>query len=253
MKTFILNCDVVTQKANEISNLSSSMRELSSKVKGYNTDNEENFNFEEAKTVIFANIRAAAKKIENTAKLMNNVVSTHEALQQSLSQNDFTDPNKNLDSDAPQVVANKPSAPSTSGSQSSSGYSTPTTIKTSPKVNYQGYEYSIEEDEESLNKKYKIVIDTEGYLRRAGRYVVSCNESMGKVGDEIDVVNENNQTIKCIIGKTFSDETKQKNRIIFAVDSNKFTDKKEIAMNIIKATNLGNYKNNKGKEGVDNE
>ena len=51
----------------------------------------------------------------------------------------------------------------------------------------------------------------------------------------------------------FSDETNQKNRIIFAVDSNKFTDKKEIAMNIIKATNLGNYKNNKGKEGVDNE
>lgn len=42
--------------------------------------------------------------------------------------------------------------------------------------------------------------DSNGYAKLGDNYVISCNESIGKVGDQITLTSNNGETINCVVG-----------------------------------------------------
>ncbi len=44
--------------------------------------------------------------------------------------------------------------------------------------------------------------DEKGYAKLGDNYVVSCNENIGKVGDEIIITSSNGESVNCVVGNT---------------------------------------------------
>lgn len=84
MAVFMLDCDAVSEAGSSLSSLVSKISEISSSVNGYDTSCEDGFDFASAKSSIAANIEACSSKVQNTAQLIENVVSSHTSLQSSL-------------------------------------------------------------------------------------------------------------------------------------------------------------------------
>lgn len=81
---FILDCDPVSQVGSSLSGVASSISQISSSVHSYDTSCEDGFDFASAASAIASNIEATSVKVENTAKVIEKVVSTHTALQNRL-------------------------------------------------------------------------------------------------------------------------------------------------------------------------
>ena len=81
---FILDCDPVSQVGSSLSGVASSISQISSSVHSYDTSCEDGFDFATAASSIASNIEASSIKVENTAKVIEKVVSTHTALQNKL-------------------------------------------------------------------------------------------------------------------------------------------------------------------------
>lgn len=84
MATFEIETGDVSSVASSMTSIASELSSLASTVSGYDTACDE-FNFSGPKATIAANIQACATKVTNTGSLMNEVVSAHTALQNSLS------------------------------------------------------------------------------------------------------------------------------------------------------------------------
>ena len=84
MATFLLETDTVSSAASTLSSLASQITSLASSVNGYDTSNEDGFDFASAKSVIAGNIEACSTKVSNTSAVLNSVVSSHTSLQGSL-------------------------------------------------------------------------------------------------------------------------------------------------------------------------
>jgi hypothetical protein len=46
--------------------------------------------------------------------------------------------------------------------------------------------------------------DNQGCAKLGDNYVVSCNESVGKVGDELVITSSNGESVKCVVGNTIN-------------------------------------------------
>ena len=87
MAVFMLETDSVTSAATSIDSLATQVNELASSVSGYDTscdDGDLSSAFSSAKSVISGNLDACSIKIKNTSAVLNSVVSSHTALQNSL-------------------------------------------------------------------------------------------------------------------------------------------------------------------------
>ena len=84
MAKFLLETDKVTEAANSINKLESDATEVSSAISGWDTSNEDGFDFDGAKSIISSNVDAIASKIKNTASALNIVVESHTDLQNTL-------------------------------------------------------------------------------------------------------------------------------------------------------------------------
>ena len=90
MSVFMLECESVSEVGSSLSSLVSKISEISSSVNGYDTSCEDGFDFASAKSSIAANIEACASKVQNTAQLLENVVSSHSSLQASIASGNFS-------------------------------------------------------------------------------------------------------------------------------------------------------------------
>ncbi len=122
MSIFILECEAVTEVGSSLSSLVSQISDISSSVSGYDTSCEDGFDFSSAKSAIASNIEACSNKVRNTAQLLENVVSSHTALQGSLKfgENDGTNSS---------VVPNSGGSSASSG-KADSEHSTPRSNRT---------------------------------------------------------------------------------------------------------------------------
>lgn len=83
MAIFMLDCDSVTSSASSINSLVTQFSQLADSVNGYDTSCEDGFDFAGGKVAIAANIDACTTKVQNTVKLVEGVVTSHTALQNS--------------------------------------------------------------------------------------------------------------------------------------------------------------------------
>lgn len=84
MTKFMLDCDSVTSIGSSISTLGSEISQVSSNVSGYDTSNSEGFDFTSAKNSIVNNLEACTTKVQNTAKILERLVSNHTDTQNRL-------------------------------------------------------------------------------------------------------------------------------------------------------------------------
>ena len=270
MSVFILETDAVSSAADGLSSIASKLEGISDTINGYDTSQSggDNFDFEGAKAVIAANVKAASVKVKNTQTLMTSVVDSHTQLQASLK---YGETGKEADKDkagTQQRNTNDYSGPSgsspgysgsPSGSHSGSHSSyVPITPKTKDKdkkkdkdeekksslvgivpvskdkyvtddskkkeiakalsgVGLVAINKSLTDTEQKeLNDMYDIKYTKEGLAKVGDRYVISCDESYGEVGDMVDLKQKDGSYVKCIIGgKTNTTIAENKNNIRF--------------------------------------
>ncbi len=100
-----------------------------------------------------------------------------------------------------------------------------------------GYAYAISDkmsaDSSKLIKE-KVTYDSDGYAKIGDRYVVSCDSSVGKVGDVLRFTNEDGTVTEFVVGVN-TESSKYKNRINFLVDKNSSSNlhANEISKNIL--------------------
>ncbi len=273
MATFILDCEAVTSLANSISSLSSQTENLASSIAGYDTSNEDGFDFETAKGVLQKNMEATTKKIENTVKLMNSVVESHTKLQQSLGSGEIPGKEANNQSQSStNTGGNTRASRNYSGGSGSSGYNrsgssagghyggrssasvssakllnnavTNKKIDDDSIINYTNYKKVLSsEEQKELKDKYQLTTE-DGYLMIDDCYVIACNDEIGKVGDIVEITQKDGTKIECIVGKELEIKQSEKtdNKISFLISGSE--SKKELIdsnLNDIKIKNLGTY------------
>lgn len=84
MSIFMLDTDPVSQAASSIQSIATQVSNVSSSVNAYDTSCEDGFDFAGAKKTLVQNIDNCYDKMNNTAKILNQVVNEHTDLQNSL-------------------------------------------------------------------------------------------------------------------------------------------------------------------------
>ena len=74
MTVFMLNTDSVTGSADSLNTIANNVKETKNSVSGYDTSNEDGFDFATAKTSIANNLDACATKVSNTMNVLKSVV-----------------------------------------------------------------------------------------------------------------------------------------------------------------------------------
>ena len=276
MSVFMLETDAVTSAASTLESLANQVSTLSSSVAGYDTACEDGFNFAGAKNVIAQNIEACRVKIANTVALMNNVVNSHTQLQNSLK---FTDPTTTATTPTPgssstgggSSYSGGGSSYSGGGSSYSGGGSSysgggggtiatalpaitttttegPSEVKT--ELNTVGYAYpdaaNLADESKKLFTSSDFGYAENGYGMIGERYVISCDPSVGKVGDVIRFTKSNGEVVECVVGvNTVS--TKYKNSINFMINKDAASTfqvapvSENLVKDLKKVQNFGNY------------
>ena len=214
MSVFMLDCDPVISGANTINSLANQISSVVDSISGYDTSCEDGFDFSSVKAQMIANVEACVTKFKNTSIYADNVVSAHTSLQKSLTLAK-TETNKTASS-------GYSSSSSSSGGYSGSYYSggsasaisggvaagIASTISGLDETNTESEDKEKDENaitdkieevnhvginldklDDSLKNDYinKVTYNGNGYAMIDDHYVVLCNESIGKVGDEIIV------------------------------------------------------------------
>ena len=246
MSVFMLETEAASSAASSISSLSSEMANISSTVSGYDTSCEDGFNFAGAKGVIAGNLEACSVKIQNTAKVIETVVSSHTQLQNSMTFQDPTtasDTGTNTDSNGTSTSGTDSGGTTYSGSSNyggsyyggyddGGGYAEPEPTATEEpyidktgevktKIDSVGYAYA---DEKNLSEESKKLLldsqfayDQNGYAMIGNRYVISCDTSVANVGDVIRFTQKEGNPVECVVGVTTVSE-KYKNTVNFLVN-----------------------------------
>ena len=279
MSVFMLDCDPVISGANTINSLANQISSVVDSISGYDTSCEDGFDFSSVKAQMIANVEACVTKFKNTSIYADNVVSAHTSLQKSLTLSK-TETNKPASS-------GYSSSSSPSGGYSGSYYSggsasvisggvaagiasaisgldeTNTESEDKEKdenaitdkieeVNHVGI--NLDKLDDSLKNDYinKVTYNGNGYAMIDDHYVVLCNESIGKVGDEIIFKNNNGEEVKCIVGISFEKPTTDnaKSNVSFVVNENWNTENENninIDMTKYTVTNNGQFNLNANK------
>ena len=122
MAIFMLDCDSVTATNSSITSLITQFSQLADSVNGYDTSCEDGFDFAGGKAAIASNIEACTTKVQNTAKLVENVVTAHTTLQNTftLDQNGSANTETTQDREASSTTTTEGGTTS-GGSYASSG------------------------------------------------------------------------------------------------------------------------------------
>lgn len=264
---FKLDTDVVINVTDAISSLATKMADLSSNVLGYDTTCDDEFDFSESASMIAKNLNACSTKISNTANVLNNVISSHTDLQNSLkfnytgteesvndssnesngntSYSDFNNSNSYSGESSGNYSGVYSYVSSSEHSRSSNGIKTNlasvtsvvsltsntseisnknnnnesilNALNTEAGVGYTCLDNSKIDDDTKKIIEDKDKISNDGiYSMYDGKYLISCDSSIGKIGDIIQFTKKDGTIIKCVVAKNSSND-----KINFILNKNK--------------------------------
>lgn len=233
MALFMLDTDTVSSAKSSMDSIASQINSIASSVSGYDTSCED-FDFGSAKSVIASNIEAFGIKVQNTGTVMDNVVSSHTALQGSLkfgaaantstenTGTDTTNTTNTTDTTSTTYSGSYTSGTYNGGSAYTGGgyYQAPAIVTTEPVTDTEDASHEIVEkvtkishekiDTSSLTGDAKKIFDevkyTEaGYAVYGGMLVIAASSAFGKVGDILEFSLKDGTKLRCIIGNTLAD------------------------------------------------
>lgn len=229
MAVFMLDCDSVTSTGSSINSLSSQVTAIADSVNGYDTSNEDGFDFASAKSAIASNIEACATKVTNSAALVEAVVTSHTQLQSSLT--GTGDNGKQDGGDNNNGGTDTGGGTYTGGGSYSGGgggsYIAPVMPTTAPEDEDKPTDVTdkVKEvdtttvDLENMTEEEKNLIlqnmeyDSLGYAKIDNRYVISCDKSFAEVGDVITITRADGTHVDCVVGSV--SDTKGKDNLSF--------------------------------------
>lgn len=91
MSKFVLDTSSVEGVANSISELYSSSKEIADSINGYDTSNDDDFDFKSAKESIYTNVSAASAIIEETSDYITLAIESHSSLQDAGGSDSWSD------------------------------------------------------------------------------------------------------------------------------------------------------------------
>lgn len=143
--------------------------------------------------------------------------------------------------------------PKESSDEKENNPSTPTEDTDDKTENTSSYiedvSYAAPKQEQLSDESKRIINDVatvsdDGYSKVDDKYVVACDPSIGKVGDNIKITTESGETVDCIVGVN-TNTNSNKNKMYFIVDENKSSVKPlDVSKKInssSKIENLGSY------------
>ena len=271
MSVFMIETGNVDSASSAVGKIATQISDLSSSVSGYDTSCEDGFDFASAKNVIASNLEACVIKVQNTASILNTVSQTHTQLQNSLKyKEDKTDSNSGKKSSGGGSSSGggySGGGGSYSGGGGGGGYSgggagtaaaagagagaalrktddSVTAKKKEPEEienNFKevGYVYidkeKVDENSKKIFEHEDFKYDENGYAKIGDRYVVTVDESVGKVGDVLKFTQEDGTEIEVVVGLTTTGE-KYKDKINFVISPDKELndEMKKVSENILK-------------------
>ncbi len=270
MAVFLLDTDTVSSVQSTFSTLASKISNLSGTVNGYDTSCTD-FDFSSAKSVIAANLEACSIKISNTATIINDVVVSHMSLQNDLrfgaaqeransgsgsvydSAGGFSSSGTYSASSGGGGASYASAAPVAAGGgavASAGSTVAASTYKREPvDIQLENPVFgSILTSVASLSAQGKEIVNHKdfkygalGIAEIGGMFVISCHESLGKVGDVIVFTLDDGTEIKCIIGQT-TDGDREEIRFFVNEDYDENNDENitnNISDRIVKIQNIG--------------
>ena len=274
---FLLETDSVSSSANEIGNIATSVADIAHKVSGYAVEDTDGFNFSGAKRQLASCINTCAERVKNTGAIMNNGISIHTELQNSLTLENYLNPKTEEDKKSDDA-GRGPGGPTTNRrhktDDGASGLTEGTIIE-SPiidqeqedkkhfeelkKIIGKNKEYSTKKlayanivtgSLSSVSKKVLATMDTntDGYARIANRYVIACPATVGLVGEVLRFTSSDGRIVECVVG--VNTVTKENNDKVFLLIGDKSKVKpsafdKILGDNKTKVVNIGTYDDKK--------
>ena len=273
MAIFMLDCDSVTASASSVNSLVAQFSQIADSVNGYDTSCEDGFDFAGGKAAIAANIEACTTKVQNTVKLIEGAVSAHTTLQNSFSldQNGAigSETQNREDTGSATVPAGTTSySPSYStGGGGGGGYSgavvgagaaaglseiikeptsqNPTDI--TGKINAVDQVTVDVNKLDAANKTQFITGMTYndlGYATFDDKYVIVCDTTLAKVGDNLVFTRPDGTKIDCVVGAVVDYSQQYKGNVSFIVNNNwnaQGANNLTFDLNTMKITNNGQY------------
>ena len=265
MAIFMLDCDSVTSSASSINSLVTQFSQLADSVNGYDTSCEDGFDFAGGKAAIAANIDACTTKVQNTVKLVEGVVTSHTALQNSFTidqngssssetQNKQTGTNTNTTGTNTNTTntnntgsyytsssGNYNSSNNSGGSYGGGSYyagagaavgagaaaSTTTQTTTGPvdvtnKINAVD-QVTVDVDKLDPENKTQFITgmtyNQAGYATFEDKYVIVCDTTLAKVGDNIIFTKPDGTKIDCVVGAVVDYSQEYKGNVSFIVNN----------------------------------
>ncbi|MBR2828018.1 MAG: hypothetical protein IKE70_02145 [Bacilli bacterium] len=278
---FLIETETVDSAKEKINKIPTNLNSLDSEIKGYDTKDETTdetgidlgTSFESAKNKLAEIITKGSKGATDTGKALENVVTKHTELQNSLKieipGTKGTDtPADAGGEDSTTPISSDDSGGDYGGGGGSGGGGGGDSLLESGGLqgqlnqlqNYQVINEKPTElthavvDKEKLSEESKKFFnrsdfkydENTGYAKVGQRYVITCDPVFGNVGDCIDFVGANGVIVQCVIGALRKDESTDKRKISFVVNQEKWTEEKEEAFTkdlIQKTTEIRNYGN----------
>lgn len=284
---FLIETETVDSAKEKINKIPTNLNSLDGEIKEYNTTDETTDEtginlgtaFESAKNKLTEIITKGSKGATDTGKAMEDVVTKHTELQNSLkieipssgaedtskTADTSTEEAGNQDTGATDYGSDYGSGGSGSGGSGDSGGDSLFAAdgllgQLGQQQNYQVVEAKptelthaivdkdklTEESKQFFNRSDFAYDQNTGYAKVGQRYVITCDPVFGKVGDCIDFVGANGVIVQCVIGALRSDESAEKRKISFVVNQDTWTEEKQEAFTkdlIQKTTEIRNYGN----------
>ena len=76
-------------------------------------------------------------------------------------------------------------------------------------------------DENGYDINMEVTYDDSGYAKVGDKFVISCDETLGNIGDSVVIMKDDGEAVSCIIGN-ITDSENLKNEFNFVVDNNKW-------------------------------
>ncbi|MBR2678862.1 MAG: hypothetical protein IKE63_05545 [Bacilli bacterium] len=228
---FLLDTDKVSGVSDSIANCVKGAQYVLDSVNGYDVSCAE-FDFAGAKAKIASNVSSFVTRIQNTSNAINGVIECHTALQ-NIDLDAKTEDEKKKKDTSPGSSSDSSSSSSGSPYRSSNSSSSFTHAfhvekkkkneeeelqnklkiieenddKKEYKPNIKSVSYAIVNKDKTTAESKKVLdkvttTDANGYMMIGNRYVIACDESIGKVGDVIRFTSSDNKVVECVVAIT---------------------------------------------------
>ena len=273
MSLFMLETEMASSGAEQITSVANQVSNLSSTVGSYDVSCEDGFDFATARGVLAKNLEACTIKMQNTSKIIESVVSNHTELQNGLKFDSPTETEGLEDAadDGDDDNLGDYDDSGYGGGYYGGGYDsgggaapavaipsvTPLADDEKDDVELdESTEFDGEEGDEDIRESYEngivttpltssgyaylepdlindetkkfisdsnFLYDEDGYARHGDYYVISCDTSVGKVGDIIQFKQKDGTVVDCMVGvNTTSDKFKGSVNFIVKKDATQF-------------------------------